>query len=131
MTNKCETHQDELVRQIVSRIGREGLEASSRRLLATAMDEIIALQKEVDHWKANHAREVERARILKERPDMPIERAQAYEQLGRMQTALTNIASLRETIKWMTAEQPGCQERLAVAGFKDAVRIARKALKEQ
>jgi hypothetical protein len=88
MTKKGETRQDELVRQIISRIGREGLEDSSRRLLATAMDEIIALQAEVTHWKANHAREVERARILKERPDMPIERVQAYELIGELQAKL-------------------------------------------
>jgi hypothetical protein len=44
-----------------------------------------ALKAEVAHWKANHASEVQRARILKERPDIPIERVQAYEQWGKDQ----------------------------------------------
>ena len=41
------------------------------------------LEKEVAHWKNNHETEVRRARILKERTDMPIERVQAYEQWGK------------------------------------------------
>lgn len=43
-------------------------------------DRINALEKEVTHWKANHANEVKRARILKERTDMPMERVAAYHQ---------------------------------------------------
>ena len=41
------------------------------------------LEKERDHWKNNHETEVRRARILKERTDMPIERVQAYEKWGK------------------------------------------------
>ena len=37
------------------------------------------LARQVAHWKANHASVVKQARILKERPDMPIERVKAYE----------------------------------------------------
>lgn len=48
----------------------------------TADDRIKQLEAEVAHWKANHANEVRRARILKDRPDMPIERVRAYEQWG-------------------------------------------------
>ena len=42
--------------------------------------EIRRLEREVTHWKANHATEVRRARILKERTDMPMERVAAYHQ---------------------------------------------------
>lgn len=41
---------------------------------------IADLEREVKHWKANHANEVKRARILKERTDMPMERVAAYHQ---------------------------------------------------
>ena len=48
-------------------------------------EHIDQLEKDVAHWKNNHATEVRRARILKERTDMPIERVQAYEQWGKDQ----------------------------------------------
>lgn len=35
-------------------------------------------KREVAHWKANHANRVEAARVLIERPDMPLERVDAY-----------------------------------------------------
>lgn len=40
---------------------------------------IAELQAEVQHLKANHTHEVERARLLKVRTDLPIERLQAYD----------------------------------------------------
>lgn len=51
-------------------------EAEPYQLLEAERDELAA---QVTHWKANHASVVEQARILKERPDMPIERVKAYE----------------------------------------------------
>lgn len=60
--------------------------------LKAERDELAA---QVTHWKANHASVVAQARILKERPDMPIERVKAYEnwvamaeQVEKMRTAL-------------------------------------------
>ncbi len=41
---------------------------------------IERLKAERDHWKANHDNQVERARILIERPDLPVERVEAYKQ---------------------------------------------------
>ena len=35
------------------------------------------------HWKNNHETEVRRARILKERADMPVARTHAYAQWGK------------------------------------------------
>lgn len=43
-----------------------------------------AAEAEAAHWKANHADQVQRARILIDRPDMPIERVKAYELLGKL-----------------------------------------------
>jgi crotonobetainyl-CoA:carnitine CoA-transferase CaiB-like acyl-CoA transferase len=53
-----------------------------------------ALKAEVAHWKANHTCEVQRARILKERPDIPIERVQAYEQWGKDQAERDALRSM-------------------------------------
>lgn len=53
------------------------------------------LEREVKHWKANHATEVRRARILKERTDMPMERTAAYEQWGNDLAELERLKSLR------------------------------------
>ena len=39
----------------------------------------------------NHANEVKRSRILKERPDMPIERVRAYEQWGKDQERIKEL----------------------------------------
>ncbi len=49
------------------------------------------LEAEVKHWKANHACEVERAIVLKERIDMPLERVSAYEQIGKLQSEKTSL----------------------------------------
>ena len=49
------------------------------RVILELLDERDALAKEVRHWKANHATEVERGRLLKERRDMPLERINAYD----------------------------------------------------
>lgn len=129
---------EEIKASISKWIGRDYIEATSRRLLTTAMDEIErleagikALEAERDHWKANHAAQVERARILIERPDMPIERVKAYAQIGRMRAALESIASLKATALEMVADQSIPESPIVMAGFKDAVRIARNALKEQ
>ena len=52
-------------------------------------------QREAAHWKNNHDTEVRRARILKERTDMPIERVQAYE---RWCLDLAENAALRQQL---------------------------------
>ena len=52
---------------------------------------VAELEKEAARWKNHHATEVRRARILKERTDMPIERVQAYEQWGKDQTRIAEL----------------------------------------
>lgn len=46
---------------------------------------IAELERERDHWKANHDAQVERARVLMERPDMPLERVRAYQHMRTLQ----------------------------------------------
>ena len=64
--------------------------------------EIQAIQADATHWKANHATEVARARILKERTDMPIERVKAYEQWGRDQAHILAMEA-----RLMAIQAPG------------------------
>ncbi|NTX18036.1 hypothetical protein [Burkholderia cepacia] len=46
---------------------------------------VAELEKERDHWKANHDAQVQRARVLVDRPDVPLERVRAYQQIGELQ----------------------------------------------
>lgn len=57
-------------------------------------DENTRLKAEVARWKNHHETEVRRARILKERTDMPIERVKAYEQWGKDQAELAEWRDL-------------------------------------
>jgi hypothetical protein len=98
-----------------------------RRLLQLGLRTLAA---ERDQWKANHDAQVERARLLHERPDLPIERVKAYEQVGRMRSALKSIASLKVAALVMIGDQSIPETAITTAGLKDAVRIANNALKE-
>ena len=55
---------------------------------------VAELEKEVAQWKNHHETEVRRARILKERNDMPIERVQAYEQWGKDQARIAELEAV-------------------------------------
>jgi hypothetical protein len=70
-------------------------EGGARCVLLRALEEIEGLGRQVAektakaaHWKANHTNQVARARILLERPDMPIERVNAYKLIGELQEKL-------------------------------------------
>ena len=52
------------------------------------------LEAEIHHWKNNHETEVRRARVLKERTDMPIERVRAYEQWGKDLAEIERLKAL-------------------------------------
>lgn len=63
-----------------------------------AMQGVVELTAERDHWKNNHETEVRRARILKERTDMPIERVQAYEKWGEDQARIDRLTAERDEL---------------------------------
>lgn len=46
---------------------------------------IAELEQERDHWKANHDNQVQRARILIERDDLPLERVREYERYAALE----------------------------------------------
>lgn len=62
---------------------------------------IAELEKEVAHWKNNHANMVDRTRVLIEREDLPIERINAYRQLERMQEDYNRFQACRHQARYM------------------------------
>lgn len=46
-------------------------------------EEYENLRKDRDRWKANHDHQVEVNRLLRDRPDLPIERLRSYEDIMR------------------------------------------------
>jgi hypothetical protein len=64
--------------QAGAKLDREVIRQQRATLAIKDMD-IAALTAERDHWKANHDAQVQRARLLVERTDMPVERVKAYE----------------------------------------------------
>lgn len=58
-----------------------------------------SLQKERDHWKANHDEMVARNALLRNRPDLPIERIRGYEEIMKRITDLeSQINSYKEKL---------------------------------
>lgn len=48
-----------------------------------------------DHWRANHANLVARCALLRERPDLPVDRIPAYDELVRLQDELLRLQQER------------------------------------
>lgn len=46
------------------------------------------LEKELHHWKSNHKAMVHRCAMLRDRPDLPVDRIPAYRELIRLQRLL-------------------------------------------
>lgn len=51
-------------------------------------EELSRARAEATHWKANHDAQVERARFLVERGDLPLERVRAYQTMAAYHDAL-------------------------------------------
>jgi hypothetical protein len=60
--------------------------------------EIDALKAEVKHWKANHENMVNRSRVLIDRPDLPLERVQAFRQIERLQAEVAQLKAEGEPV---------------------------------
>lgn len=89
--------------------------------------EIDALKAEVKHWKANHENMVNRSRVLIDRPDLPLERVQAFRQIERIKSenerlrnALGRLFAITDKGNADTHEQNCmCVYHEAVAAMKD------------
>lgn len=48
-------------------------------------------EKVVKHWKSNHDEFVRRCALLRERPDLPVDRIPAYQELIRLQELVRSL----------------------------------------
>lgn len=53
--------------------------------LVDEIERLAPFEKHAETWKANHDNQVSRARILMERPDMPVERVKAYNRMYELE----------------------------------------------
>ena len=72
--------------------------------------EIATLTAERDHWKANHDAQVQQARLLIDRVDMPVERVKAY-------ALVTRLTAERDALKDELAKWQKCYDK--VTGWPD------------
>lgn len=92
--------------QATQQLLNESMDLSKQALdlVQVQKEQLEAAVKDADHWKSNHACEVSRAKLLKQRPDMPLERIAAYDQVGALHGRLDTIrdamaqAEQKETI---------------------------------
>lgn len=81
---KFEGNADEAAQQLFKHVIKENngflsvVEEQNNRLHG----ELLAMEHDRDHWKANHDHQVEAARVLKSRRDIPVERKMLYEALS-------------------------------------------------
>ena len=66
------------------------------------------LKAEVNHWKANHDNQVAKARLLMDRPDLPVERVDAYKLVESLQAELANTHRAFEAYQNETERKYGC-----------------------
>jgi uncharacterized small protein (DUF1192 family) len=74
--------------------------------------EIDALKAEVQHWKANHDNMVNRSRVLIERTDIPLERVNAFNQIGELKSEIerlkAEVARLEDHLRDDRLDEYGC-----------------------
>ncbi len=64
-------------------------------------EENAVLKRTVQHWKANHDHQVDKARVFLERQDLPLERVNAYRKMQIMeQQALLGKLTLTRIAQW-------------------------------
>lgn len=54
-------------------------------VLTAKTSQILSLQREVEHWKANNENLAWRCAVLSQRDDLPVDRIPAYRELERLQ----------------------------------------------
>lgn len=59
--------------------------------IGVVLDECAKARRERDEWKANHHQAVQRAALLRQRPDLPVDRIPAYEELTRLQGSILDV----------------------------------------
>lgn len=100
---EAQTSRDSAVTKVLRELGQRIAELEKQRDAAQnfancAGLELGRVQDERDHWKANHENQVQRARILIERDDLPLERVKAYERYSALEQDAARYAALRHAL---------------------------------
>lgn len=86
--------EDEVVPMIKSaRMAKERVIFRGSQIGMSTFDEIA---RDRDHWKANHDAQVQRARVLMDRIDMPFERVNAYNDYAKFKTGYDRYEAVRK-----------------------------------
>lgn len=96
-----------------------GVSRAKPPIVMQLVDALEHMLRDRNHWKSNHETEVRRARMLKDRIDMPLERVQAYKQWGLDLMELSAFrdewVALDAEISALRAEVKSLRARLVVA----------------
>lgn len=76
----------------------------------TGSDCISILQNEVAHWKSNHDNQVARAALLTQRPDLPVDRIPAYQEMQRLQNRVAELEDEKSAKQWYPLQGEGNPE---------------------
>lgn len=83
--------------------------SDTHQLTKTYEDVLCAKDKEINHWKSNHANVVDRLKVAASRPDLPSDRLPLFEdlkaQIERLQTIIDSRPAINQGlpdtyIKW-------------------------------
>lgn len=93
--------------------------------LKVAREENAALKEELREWKANHEQMVRRCAILRERPDLPVDRIPAYEELVKLQNQVKDNPRLGLGRGIVDALAVVPQSKITYQLLRDCIRNAR------
>lgn len=65
--------------------------------------QLVEAQQQVQHWRANHDAQVRRAQVLFQRPDLPFERIQAYNDFKLLQEEVERLRAQNAELLMKTA----------------------------
>lgn len=86
-------------------------EASRLKRISVLQDELDAARAEAAHWKANHATEVQKNAVLRQRHDLPVDRLPVMREVEKLRTEVAELKARMAEAK-RDAERLDSVERL-------------------
>ena len=81
-----------------------------------------AFKAELQHWKLNHANIVKRLKIATERPDLPVDRIPAIDEMKKLQNRVAEleqqVADLKESLRYAIETADGFMDEARGTGRK-------------
>lgn len=110
---------------------------SKDEIIAGLTKDVVAMTRELAHWKANHDHIKLHCSVLRDRPDLPADRLKAYQDLCRQidatntraETAESRVTVLEEALSRCADElEESIENEGKLASFKSAAAFARASL---